>query len=112
MTKAHAKYFTVPKSRRSILKGLGAAAVGISLMGKKSPAWAEEEKKLDFYNWDTYIGETTLPDFSKATGIDVNMSLFATNDELFAKPRTGNPRFDVIVPASDFVERINTAIPR
>jgi spermidine/putrescine transport system substrate-binding protein len=106
MTDAHAKSFTKPTSRRSLLKGLGAAAVGISLLGKKSPAWAAEEKKLNFYNWDTYIGETTLPDFQKETGIDVNMSLFATNDELFAKLRAGNPGFDVIVPGSEFVQRM------
>jgi len=104
MTHAHAKSFTA--SRRSILKGLGAAAIGISLVDKKSSAWAKEEPKLNFYNWDTYIGETTLPDFTKATGIDVNMSLFATNDELFAKLRAGNPGFDVIVPGSEFVERM------
>ncbi len=59
---AHAKSFAT--SRRSILKGLGAAAIGISLVGKKSSAWAAEEPKLNFYNWDTYIGETTLEDFS------------------------------------------------
>jgi spermidine/putrescine transport system substrate-binding protein len=106
MTDAHAKSFTKPTSRRSLLKGLGAAAVGISLLGKKSPAWAEEEPKLNFYNWDTYIGETTLADFQKASGIDVNMSLFATNDELFAKLRAGNPGFDVIVPGSEFVQRM------
>jgi spermidine/putrescine transport system substrate-binding protein len=107
MTDAHhAKSFTKRTSRRSILKGLGAAAIGISLVGKKSSAWAEEEPKLNFYNWDTYIGETTLADFQKASGIDVNMSLFATNDELFAKLRAGNPGFDVIVPGSEFVERM------
>jgi spermidine/putrescine transport system substrate-binding protein len=106
MTDAHTKSFTTRTSRRSILKGLGAAAIGISLAGKKSPAWAEEEPKLNFYNWDTYIGETTLADFQKASGIDVNMSLFATNDELFAKLRAGNPGFDVIVPGSEFVERM------
>ena len=106
MTDAHAKSFTKPTSRRSLLKGLGAAAVGISLLGKKSPAWAEEEPKLNFYNWDTYIGETTLADFQKETGIPVNMSLFATNDELFAKLRAGNPGFDVIVPGSEFVQRM------
>jgi len=104
MTNAHAKSFTA--SRRSILKGLGAAAIGIRLVDKNSSAWAKEEPKLNFYNWDTYIGETTLPDFTKATGIDVNMSLFATNDELFAKLRAGNPGFDVIVPGSEFVERM------
>ena len=106
MTDAHAKSFTKPTSRRSLLKGLGAAAVGISLLGKKSPAWAEEEPKLNLYNWDTYIGETTLADFKAASGIDVNMSLFATNDELFAKLRAGNPGFDVIVPGSEFVQRM------
>ena len=85
MTDAPAKSFTNRTSRRSLLKGLGAAAVGISLIGQKRSAWAaEEEPKLNFYNWDTYIGETTLADFQKASGIDVNMSLFATNDELFA----------------------------
>src|SRR5215471_18281981 len=98
------KSFTI--SRRLLLKGLGAAAIGISLVGKESSVWGAEEKKLNFYNWDTYIGETTLPDFQKATGIDVNMSLFATNDELFAKLRAGNPGYDVIVPGSEFVERM------
>ncbi len=57
---AHAKFLTKPRSRRSVLQGLGAAAIGISLSSKTRPAWAAEEKKLNFYNWDTYIGETTL----------------------------------------------------
>ena len=107
-------------NRRSILQGLGVAAVGISLGGLaacgKSDGGAKpaakiaptgEEKKLNFYNWDTYIGETTLADFKGASDIDVNMSLFATNDELFAKLRAGNPGFDVIVPSNDFVERMS-----
>ena len=100
----HAKTFRT--SRRSLLKGLGAAAIGISLTSTKRSAWAAEEPKLNFYNWDTYIGETTLDDFAEASGIDVNMSLFATNDELFAKLRAGNPGYDVIVPGSEFVERM------
>ncbi|MEO7240821.1 MAG: spermidine/putrescine ABC transporter substrate-binding protein, partial [Sphingomicrobium sp.] len=115
------------KNRRSILQGLGVAAVGISLgglagCGKKGGAGNDaaagagtkiaptgEEPKLNFYNWDTYIGETTLDDFKAASGTDVNMSLFATNDELFAKLRAGNPGFDVIVPSNDFVERMAPA---
>ena len=98
----HRKSFAA--SRRSILKGLGVAAIGITLTGKTRRALADEEKKLNFYNWDTYIGETTLEDFKNASGIDVNMSLFATNDELFAKLRAGNPGYDVIVPGNEFVE--------
>ena len=108
-------------NRRSILQGLGVAAIGLSFgglaaCGEGDKGAAEgskikigatgEEKKLNFYNWDTYIGETTLADFKDASDIAVNMSLFATNDELFAKLRAGNPGFDVIVPSNDFVERM------
>ena len=67
---------------------------------------AEEEKKLNFYNWDTYIGENTLADFTDATGIEVKMDLYADNDELFAKLKGGNPGYDVIVPTNDYLERL------
>jgi spermidine/putrescine transport system substrate-binding protein len=107
---------TLLSGRRSLLKGMGAAAIGISFGGAlagcgeqakpKNGVGGTEEAKLNFYNWDTYIGETTLADFKTSSGVDVNMSLFANNDELFAKLRGGNPGFDVIVPSNDFVERL------
>ena len=100
--------------RRSLLTAMGAAAIGLSFTAcsDKKPAAAPggtEEAKLNFYNWDTYIGETTLADFKAASGVDVNMSLFATNDELFAKLKAGNPGFDVIVPSNEFVTRMGQA---
>ena len=93
--------------RRSFLKGTGAALAGISLGPRLS--WGAEEKKLNFYNWDTYIGETTLDDFEDASGIEVKMDLFADNDELFAKLKEGNPGYDLIVPTNDYVERMIAA---
>ncbi len=103
-------------NRRSLLEALGAGAIGLSLVqcGKADDKAATssstgEEAKLNFYNWDTYIGETTLGDFKTASGIDVKMDLFANNDELFAKLRGGNPGYDLIVPSNDFVERMKTA---
>jgi spermidine/putrescine transport system substrate-binding protein len=108
-----------PNSRRAFLAAFGAAAVGISLTGCKpaadAPAAAAAAKleipgsegtKLEFYNWDTYIGPTTLADFKAASNIDVNMTLFANNDELFAKFRAGNPGFDLIMPSNEFVTRM------
>ncbi len=103
-------------SRRSLLTALGAAAVGISFAGLEGctkpeapKASGPEEPKLNFYNWDTYIGDTTLADFKKASGIDVKMDLFSTNDELFAKMKAGNAGYDVIVPSNDFVARMSQA---
>ena len=91
-------------SRRHFLGGMGAVAAGLTL--GNSRAFAAEEKKLNFYNWDTYIGETTLDDFNAASGVNVQMDLFADNDELFARLREGNPGYDVIVPTNDVVERM------
>jgi spermidine/putrescine transport system substrate-binding protein len=92
-------------SRRSFLAAFGAIAAGIAVQPQR--AWsAAEEKTLNFYNWDTYIGETTLSDFKKASGIEVKMDLYADNDELFAKLKSGNPGYDVVVPSHDFVERM------
>lgn len=98
-----------PVRRRSLLAAIGAAAgaaaVGFSLAGCSR----EAGRKLSFYNWDTYIGETTLADFEKATGVRVISSYFATNDELFTKLRAGNPGYDVIVPSNEFVTRMREA---
>ncbi len=103
--------------RRSLLAALGAsgaAAVGLSFgldgCSEKTRLGSNgEAAKLNLYNWDTYIGKDTLKDFRAATGVDVNMSLFANNDEMFAKLRAGNPGFDVIVPTNEFVTRLRVA---
>ncbi len=100
------------RSRRSLLAGLGAAAVGFSLdsCAAKAPVGANgEARRLNFYNWDNYIGDTTIADFKAATGVAVKTSLFSTNDELFAKLRPGNPGFDVIVPSNEYVTRLRIA---
>jgi spermidine/putrescine transport system substrate-binding protein len=101
-----------PRSRRNVLGsmlgglgGLGAAAVGFSLSG----CHGKTKPQLNFYNWDTYIGKHTLGGFEDATGTHVKMSLFASNDELFAKLRGGNPGYDVIVPSHDFLQRMAKA---
>jgi spermidine/putrescine transport system substrate-binding protein len=69
-----------------------------------------EALELNFYNWDTYIGPTTLDDFKAASGgVNVKMDLFASNDELFQKLKAGNPGYDVIVPSNEFVTRMAEA---
>jgi len=87
-------------SRRSFLAGASAVAVTIGAGWRASRA--AEEKKLNVYNWDTYIGETTLATFTERTGIAVQYDLYANNEELFAKLKAGNPGYDVIFP-SDYL---------
>jgi spermidine/putrescine transport system substrate-binding protein len=79
------------------------------LPGRWQAVRAASLRAVNLYTWDTYIGENTVADFTKAAGAGVNISLFANNDELFAKLRGGNQGYDVIVPSNDFVERMVAA---
>jgi spermidine/putrescine transport system substrate-binding protein len=99
-----------PMSRRAALAGGAALAVAATVeTADAQRARRTQRATVNFYNWDTYIGETTLDDFHRATGAPVNMTLFASNDELFARLRAGNPGFDVIVPSNECVSRLEHA---
>jgi spermidine/putrescine transport system substrate-binding protein len=91
-------------NRRNVLKGTGALAAGLTFLPRF--ALAEEEKSINLYNYDTYIGDTTLDDFESATGIAPKMDLFADMDELFSKLKAGNPGYDAVVVANDYLERM------
>jgi spermidine/putrescine transport system substrate-binding protein len=88
--------------RRRFLGASAAAAIGIAL--RPARASAAEEKQLNVYNWDTYIGEKTLDTFTERTGIKVQYDLYANNEEMFAKLKAGNPGYDIIIPSDYMVE--------
>ena len=97
-------------SRRSILQQFGGVAVGISFGGLAGcGGGGGSGRSVNVHNWATYTGETTNEDFTTATGISVNYTNFASNDELFAQFRAGNPGYDVIVPSNEYVTRMSQA---
>ena len=60
-----------------------------------------EEKVLNFFSWATYIDDATVARFTEQTGIRVNYTTFASNEEMLLKmTMTGND-YDVIL-ASDY----------
>lgn len=64
---------------------------------------------VNVYNWDTYIGEDTLEEFTDATGIQVRYDLYASADEMFGKLREGNPGYDVVFPSNEYTQRMIAA---
>lgn len=63
----------------------------------------EEEKVLNIFTWEGYFDETTLAQFTETTGIQVNYSTFASNEEMLLKLQVnGGSEYDVIL-ASDYV---------
>ncbi len=67
---------------------------------------------INVYNWGEYIsdGEDGTLDineeFTKLTGIKVNYSTFATNEEMYAKLKAGAATYDVVIPSDYMISRM------
>ena len=59
--------------------------------------------ELNVYNWSDYIGETTVDDFQKKTGITVRYDVYDSNETLDAKLKAGNTGYDLVVPTGSFL---------
>jgi len=66
---------------------------------------ASAEDKVNIYNWSDYIGETTLADFQKQTGIKPVYDTFDSGETLEGKLLSGRTGYDIVVPTSHFAGR-------
>jgi putrescine transport system substrate-binding protein len=66
-------------------------------------AAADEEMVLNVYNLPDYIGENTIADFEKLTGIRVNYDVYDSDATLETKLEVGHSGYDVVVVSDGFV---------
>ncbi|MHC8307898.1 polyamine ABC transporter substrate-binding protein [Pseudomonas sp. PB3P13] len=79
--------------RNALLVGAGLTlAVGVQAAGT-----------VHIYNWSDYVGETTLADFEKETGIKPVYDVFDSNETLEGKLLAGRTGYDVVVPSNHFL---------
>ncbi|MES2817516.1 MAG: polyamine ABC transporter substrate-binding protein [Pseudomonadota bacterium] len=78
--------------RNTLFAGLATLSLG-----------AMAEPTLHIYNWSDYIGETTLADFQKASGIKPVYDVFDSNETLEGKLLAGRSGYDVVVPSNHFL---------
>lgn len=87
---------------------MGKLMAGLALAGAltvaASSALAQEEKVLNIYNWSDYIGEDTIANFQKETGIKVRYDTFDSNETLHAKLVAGKTGYDIVVPSSNWAK--------
>lgn len=72
-----------------------------------------DDIEINVYNWGEYIciGEEEgtldiLTEFEELTGIKVNYTTFATNEELYAKLKGGGVSYDVIIPSDYMISKM------
>ena len=66
------------------------------------------DKIVNVYNYTGYIPDNVLSQFTKETGIKVNYSTFASDEELYAKlaASTNHSGYDVVVASTDYLSRM------
>ena len=86
-------------SRRSILKGAGAAALAAPLYSKSALASSGE---INILMWSDYLPPKFLADFEAETGIKVNYTGIGSNEEIINKMKaTKGQGFDIISPTNN-----------
>ena len=68
-----------------------------------SGAASAQAATVHIYNWSDYIGETTLEEFEKETGIKPVYDVFDSNETLEGKLLAGRTGYDVVVPSNHFL---------
>ena len=86
------------------LFGIAACIFLLGSCSKSAQEKAEEENVLNIYNWSDYIGDTTIADFEKETGIKVRYDTFDANETLHAKLLARQTGYDIVVPSSSWAK--------
>ncbi len=73
----------------------------------------DDNISINVYNWGEYIADGSddgildvNSEFTKLTGIKVNYSTYATNEELYAKLKGGGSNYDIIIPSEYMISRM------
>ncbi|MEH8064639.1 extracellular solute-binding protein [Gallibacterium anatis] len=84
------------------LLGISALALGINT------AVHADADTVYLYTWTEYVPDGLLDDFTKETGIKVNVSSLESNETMYAKLKTlgDSATYDVIAPSNYFVSKM------
>lgn len=95
-------------SRRDFMRltGLGYAAAVVAACtpatsGSSAPAAAANlGTRLELTTWPNYHNLANFEAFTKKTGVNINVSIFGSNEEMLAKLQAGGTGWDVFVPTN------------
>lgn len=72
-----------------------------------------QDISINVYNWGEYIPDGSEDgvlnlnsEFTRLTGIKVNYSTYATNEELYAKLKGGGSTYDIVIPSDYMISRM------
>ncbi|MEF9952742.1 MAG: extracellular solute-binding protein [Clostridium sp.] len=99
-----------PKKKKNknatVIKISAVVAVIAVVIGYSAFTAKSEKTVLNVYNWGEYIDKSVLQQFEKETGIKVNYELFATNEDMYVKIKSGGSSYDVAFPSDYMISKM------
>ena len=81
--------------------GLATAVLGGAMPGfRPRKAYAGLSGTLNFTTWPNYFAQENFDNFTKNTGVNINVAIFGSNEEMLAKLQAGSTGWDVFVPTN------------
>lgn len=96
-------------SRRDFLRVTGLGVAAATLAACAPPATSSSETtgasgelgdRVELTTWPNYHNEANFEEFTKQTGVAVNVNVFGSNEEMLAKLQAGATGWDVFVPTN------------
>lgn len=84
--------------REFVAQGASALSAFSALSACRRESAGSLERTLAIYNWSDYIGEGTIADFERETGVRVTYDTYESNEDLIAKLQAGATGYDLVVP--------------
>ena len=87
-----------------ILAGCGSSASGASA-GTSSSSGSKDAGTLNVFVWTEYVSQSVFDEFTKKTGIKVNVSTYSSNEDMLAKVKSETEgTYDIVQPSDYMVE--------
>ncbi len=81
--------------------GLATALLSTAVPGlRPRKAYAGLSGTVNFTTWPNYFAQENIDNFTKNTGVKVNVTIFGSNEEMLAKLQAGSTGWDLFVPTN------------
>ena len=89
------------RARPLLALGLATAVMSSAVPGlRPRKAHAALSGTLNVTTWPNYFAQENYDAFTKQTGVNINVNVFGSNEEMLAKLQAGSTGWDVLVPTN------------
>ena len=92
--------------KKKIISLISVVLLLFSLVACGDSSGGGDAQSINVYNWGEYIDQSVLDDFEAETGIKVNYTTYASNEEMYSKIVSGAASYDVIIPSEYMISKM------